>query len=124
MTDTTEPDGFGVAGRALWLSIAPAYTLRPDEVARLTAACRTADVIALLEMAWQRLDFPMVSRGSMGQEVIHPLIGELRTQRAAFDSMLRQLKLPDLDDAPAVNQNRSAAQDSWKPSAARSGRGA
>ena len=123
MTIPKPPKDLRDAGLALWGSIAGKYELRPDEVARLSAACSTADVIARLEDAWRESDFRMVSKGSMGQEVIHPLIGEIRTQRASLASLLVGLKLPDDDSGVVTNQNREAAQSSWAPGASR-GRGA
>jgi hypothetical protein len=55
----------------------------------------------------------MMTTGSMGQEVIHPLIGEIRSQRAALDSSLTRLKLPDDVDGAPVNQQRDAANSKW-----------
>lgn len=108
------PKSLQDAGSALWSSIAGKYVLRSDEVARLEQACKTADVLAMLEAAWGALDFPMVSKGSMGQEVIHPLIGEIRTQRGALDRALVGLKLPDeAEGAEPVNQQRDAANSRW-----------
>jgi len=46
MTAQTQPrlpTGLEAPGKALWRSVVPAYTLRPDEVAVLTAACHQAD---------------------------------------------------------------------------------
>jgi hypothetical protein len=58
----------------------------------------------------------MTTKGSMGQLVIHPLIGELRAQRSARAALLRQLKLPDdASGEVATNQNRDAANASWQP---------
>lgn len=115
MSDLTPPKGLDAAGVELWESIAGKYDLRPDEVAVLAKACKAADMIATLDKAWAELGKPFMTRGSMGQDVIHPLIGEMRTQAAAQAALLRQLKLPD--DATRgieANQQRSAAQTRWK----------
>ena len=114
MSTPKPPKDLRDAGKAVWSSIASKYQLRPDEVTRLEAACRTADVIGMLEDAWRDLGNPMVSKGSMGQEVIHPLIGEIRTQRSSLASLLSGLKLPDdaAGEAP-VNQQRDAANSKW-----------
>lgn len=109
------PDTLGAAGKALWESIASEYELRPDEVATLEDACLITDVIASLEVAWADDGRPMTTKGSMGQLVIHPLIGEIRTQRMARNTLWRQLKLPDLEQGVEVNQNRDAANASWQP---------
>jgi hypothetical protein len=122
-TRSSAPDGLGEAGTALWDSIAGKYELRPDERATLLGAARAADMIAALREAWEADGRPMLTKGSMGQDVIHPLIGELRTQESQKASLLARLKLPDDVTGVEVNQNRSAAQSSWAPGAAR-GRGA
>jgi hypothetical protein len=114
-TPAAAPETLDDAGVAMWESIASKYALRPDEVHRLEAACRTADMVARLEEAWAERGYPMVSSGSMGQEVIHPIIGELRAQRAALNTKLIALKLPDLDGGEMTNQNRDAANSSWQP---------
>ncbi len=113
MSTVKPPKGVGQSGATLWNSIRPKYVLRPDEEARLEAACRTADVIQMLEDTWRELGFPMVSVGSMKQEVIHPLIGEIRTQRSSLASLLAGLKLPDDESEAPVNQQRDAANSKW-----------
>jgi len=114
MSTVKPPKSLQPAGKALWASIASKYVLRADEVTRLEQACKTADVLAMLEDAWSELGYPMVSKGSMGQEVIHPLIGEIRTQRASIASLLAGLKLPDDESGEvAVNQQRDAANSKW-----------
>ena len=107
------PVGLGNAGKAEWSAIAGSYKLRADEFTVLEDVCRTSDMIAALSKAWVDDDSPMTAKGSMGQLVIHPLIGELRVQRAARAALLRQLKLPDADDVPAANQHRDAANTKW-----------
>lgn len=116
------PKSLGDAGRRVWKSIASRYELRADELVTLEDACRTSDMIDALEKLWLEQGGPATTTGSMGQEVIHPLIGEIRTQRMARNALWRQLKLPDIDAKPAVNQNRAAAAE--KHAAPWSGRGA
>lgn len=122
MSTSNAPEVLGSAGSAVWESITGKYELRADELVTLEDACSITDMIAALAEAWKDLGRPLTTKGSMGQEVIHPIIGEIRTQRMARNTLWRQLKLPD-DAAAPVNQNRSAAQSSWAPGAAR-GRGA
>lgn len=107
------PKSLQDAGKALWSSIADRYVLRADEIARLEHACRTADMVAMLEAAWVEKGCPTETTGSMGQEVIHPLIGELRSQRAALDGALVRLKLPDDESEESGNQQRDAANSRW-----------
>jgi hypothetical protein len=105
----------------LWREISdPArYELRSDELRILEDACREADLIDQLEEALKGAPF-MVS-GSQGQDVINPLIPELRQHRATLTSMLLKLKLPDEEpdagQAPAESPRsvaaRTAAQSRW-----------
>lgn len=115
MSKPKVPATLAMAGKALWNDIAVKYDLRPDELAVLTKACETADMIATLDKAWADLGKPFLTTGSMGQDVIHPLIGERRTQTAALARLLAQLKLPD-DASGAVTTNpaRAAAASRWK----------
>ena len=103
------------AGKAMWESVASKYELRPDELAILENACAASDMISALTAVWLEAGGPSITKGSMGQEVIHPLVGEIRAQRAYRDQALGRLKLPDLDAAAPANQNRDAAQSSWQP---------
>lgn len=112
------PPGLRADGKALWKSIAPKYELRPDELTVLAAACKTADTAAEIEKAWVDLGRPYLTRGSMGQDVIHPLLGERKAQNAALARLLAQLKLPDDPAAGAPNQQRDAAQSRWASSGA------
>lgn len=121
MSNEPAPDGLAGAGTALWSAVVSKYSLRVDELAILEAACKTADKVSLLEAAWIELGRPYMTRGSMGQDVIHPLIGEQRTQNSALSALLGKLKLPDDSNTAAPNQARDAAQSRW---AAEHGKGA
>jgi hypothetical protein len=116
------PEGLNAGGRTIWNSIVGKYDLRPDELATLEDACRITDMIDALDAVWAEDGRPATAKGSMGQLIIHPIIGEVRTQRMARNALWRQLKLPDLDEpaaegsepAPGVpNQARSAANSRW-----------
>lgn len=117
----TKPQGLDKAGAKLWRQISDPvkYELRPDELRILEDACREADLIDKLEAALKYADF-MVT-GSQGQDVINPMIPELRQHRATLTSMLLKLKLPD--DEPESGQTggenprsvsaRAAANSRW-----------
>ena len=111
------PTGLRAAGRNLWRDVTEKYTLRVDELAVLARACKTADRLAELEKAHVDLGRPFLTRGSMGQDVIHPLIAEIRTHEAHLGTQLAKLKLPDMpatgDGSAKPNQQRSAAQSRW-----------
>lgn len=111
-TKPTAPETLRDAGKALWRDVVQTYDLRSDELAVLMSACKTADRIESLERAHEDLEFPVLTRGSMGQDVIHPLIAEIRTQQAHQTSLLAKLKLPDVD-AGKTNQQRDAGAARW-----------
>src|SRR5690348_11218922 len=120
MSTIEPPTSLGKAGKAVWVAVCSDmeqlnYALRPDEMATLEDACLITDMIASLDAAWAEDGRPMTTKGSMGQLVIHPLIGEIRAQRMARNALWRQLKLPDEAGAgaPAVNQQRDAANSKW-----------
>lgn len=111
------PTGLKPGGRALWNSIAKEYKLRPDERRVLAEACRELDLIADLDRNLAAGD--ILITGSMGQQVLNPLVAELRQHRSTLATLLRQLKLPD--EAPAKAQEpgdrsataRAAANARW-----------
>jgi hypothetical protein len=113
MSAAQAPADLGIAGQALWDSIAGAYTLRPDEVATLEDACRVTDMIAFLADEWIERGKPTMTKGSMGQDIIHPLVDKMADHRMKRATLLGRLKLPDDANAAAPNQQRSAAQSRW-----------
>jgi len=114
MAAVNPPAGLGDAGLEMWDRITSVYELRPDELATLEDVCAATDMIAALSDQWESEGKPTTTTGSMGQEIIHPLIGEIRTQRAARNALWRQLKLPDdVKGAQPANQQRQAAQSRW-----------
>lgn len=118
------PKSLDESGQTLWESVASKYELRPDEAAILARACEAADMLAILDREWINAGRPFLTTGSMGQEVIHPLVGERRQQAAQQAALLARLKLPDdanPDAGAAPNQHRAAAQSKW---AAAHGKGA
>ena len=120
MTSISTPRGLKAAGKRLWSQTLETYDLRQDEKEVLRAACFEADLIARMEAELE--SEPLTVKGSMGQLVPHPLVSELRQHRATMASLLRGLKLPDLDaGGDSVNQQREAAQSKW---AAAYGKGA
>jgi DNA polymerase III psi subunit len=109
------PETLAAAGVLLWSKVVESYDLRADELATLEDACSITDMVAALTESWAGLGKPYTTKGSMGQEVIHPLIGEIRTQRMARNALWRQLKLPDDPAGAPANQARDAANASWQP---------
>lgn len=109
------PTTLGKAGSKLWADVLGKYELRPDELRTLEDACAATDMLAEFQKAWLDLGRPYMSKGSMGQEVEHPLIGSIDKQRKARQAFLRQLKLPDAVGGTG-NQQREAAQSRWAAS--------
>lgn len=116
MSDSSKPEppeSLRDAGKALWLAVVGTYDLRVDELRTLEDACGATDMLADLEAGWFDQGRPFMSKGSMGQEVEHPLIGSIDKMRKTRQAFLRQLKLPDDASGSASNQQRSAAQSRW-----------
>jgi hypothetical protein len=119
MSKPKPPEHLAAPGRELWTAVVGKYTLRPDELRTLEDACATTDMLATLEKEWRDAGRPFMSRGSMGQEVEHPLIGSIDKLRKSRQSFFRQLKLPEdgtSTGAGATNANpaRAAAATRWK----------
>lgn len=105
------PTGLSKAGSSLWRSVTKKYELRTDELVILESACKATDRIDAMETARAGA---VVSLGSMGQVVVHPLVVEIRTHESQVAGLLARLKLPDEPGGTAqVNQHRSAANSKW-----------
>lgn len=110
------PIGLGKTGAKFWRDTTKIYVLAAHEALLLEAACRELDIIDRLE---ESLDgASLVVRGSMGQDVAHPLLAEVRQHRGAFASLLKSLSLPDADeeekqDSPRTTAARAAANARW-----------
>jgi uncharacterized protein YejL (UPF0352 family) len=107
------PTGLGRDGLDLWNKITADNVLRPDEERVLEDAAREADIIALMEKERAKASFRLIVKGSMGQDVINPLISELRQHRSTLASLLKALKLTD--DSPEARSTaaRAAANARW-----------
>lgn len=116
MSKPKPPAVLADAGKVMWVEILKDYDLRADELRTLEDACAATDMLAELMNAWSDLGRPYISRGSMGQEVEHPLIGSIDKQRKARQAFIRQLKLPDVEvpGGAATNPARAAAASRWK----------
>ena len=102
------PKDLGVAGRALWRSLAgqiAADGLKFDvrELVLLTHACREADMLALIEAELAQAACLTV-RGAQGQLVAHPLLGEARRSRAQVASLLKAIGLDPPDEMPGTGR--------------------
>lgn len=112
------PEGLLKLGKDLWVETNDAYILSLHEKDILLQACRTLDLTETLRRRISRDG--IMSEGYKGQPVAHPLLNEIRQQRALFGQLIARLDLPDLDSPagglvalPEVNQQRSAVQSRW-----------
>lgn len=110
MSKKRTPSGLGEDGLELWTDITGEYELRFDELRILELACRQWDLLCGMEAQLNSdLDSGQWSvKGSMGQDVAHPLLPEIRQHRALFSRLVAQLKLPD-EGAVDSPQSRSDA---------------
>jgi hypothetical protein len=118
------PAGLGEAGRRFWREMAAAYEFAPAELETLRQACRVVDVLARIDEELAVAD--VVSVGSRGQPVRHPLLEASADQRALLDQLLRALSLPMPDEDVGRRrspQQVSAAQARWRQAKARRGVG-
>ena len=100
-----KPKDLDAAGTRLWDQITEKYQLRSDEARVLEDACREADLIDVLTAGMRNAD--LLVKGSMGQQVINPMVSELRQHRATLASLLGKLNLPD--DAGSGAKPRSVS---------------
>lgn len=89
------PTGLSATGRRLWSDIGGDFELRPDELRILEAACRTADDLARVDAAL--VGAPVLTTGSMGQDVVNPLFAMALAHRRQLAGLVKQLNLPDED---------------------------
>ena len=109
------PEGLGDEGLALWQSYCERYQLRPDELAWLEDACRLNDRLKEIRCAHEELGRPLLTTGSMGQEVTHPLLSDQTKFTAAKAALLARIKLPEAASKPASGSEgaRKAANARW-----------
>jgi hypothetical protein len=112
------PAGLEAAGRALWASMhgALAEGLRFTAMEReiLVRACRLADREAGLRAILDRDG--LMSTGSKGQLVLHPVVGELRLVEPLLVGLLRQVSVSDTGgrvETPTRRRAAKAARARW-----------
>lgn len=108
MAKPTAPSGLSAKARRYWRSIADRYELDAHEGRILEDICREIDVIEQLQATFDA-DPRITARGSMGQEVINPVLDELRKRRTALATLMKSLKLPDGEAAGSASAQASAA---------------
>lgn len=115
MTAMSVPSKLGRKAATFWRDTTKAYELSAHELLLLEGACRELDIIDRLEEGLAGAG--LVVSGSMGQDVAHPLLAEVRQHRAAFGAIVKQLSLPDQADekpmSPRSSQAQAAANARW-----------
>lgn len=117
MAKQNKPSGLNPEGSALWASITDTYDLRADELHTLESACRATDRIVTMRTVLDQSH--MMVKGSMGQDVVHPLVAEVRAHEAQVAGLLAKLKLPDDGTASSSEgekstKARAAANARWQ----------
>lgn len=114
MSKAKAPSDLGQSGKSLWDSLVNKYEFRPDEIVVVTRIARALD---RLDAMAESLGDKIMSTGSTGAPVVHPLIAEIRAHEALVASLFKQLNLPDEDSAAGESsrstQARKAAQSRW-----------
>jgi hypothetical protein len=91
------------------------FELRPDEVAVLLEAGKVSDNCD--RIAAELVKAPLVTTGSTGQPVVHPLVRALQDERQLLARLLAQIGLTDLDDGwsglSSSARGRKAAMARW-----------
>lgn len=117
MATKTAPKGLGPKARKLWRDMTAKYEFRVDELAILEQACRELDMIEKLQELIDDEYFEYVVAGSMGQDAMNPVLIEIRQHRALHGRLLKQLDLPDDNEAAAAGSQssvaRAAAEARW-----------
>lgn len=108
------PTGLKSHGKRTWSEVTSKYELRTDELDILEDICREIDLVNVLEKELK--DAPLMLKGSQGQDVVNPMVSELRQHRATKRGLWSSLKLPDDTQGVEVNQQRDAAQSKWASS--------
>jgi hypothetical protein len=120
MAKSKLPAGLGIHGRRLWRDVVVNDDLELDARERfwLYSAAKLADRAAELEDALAR-DGRLLVKGSMGQEVGHPLLTELRQVYLAVSQTLGRLKVEEPESGVlgvvGANKARGAANARWRP---------
>ncbi len=96
ITEPPIPPNLKASGKRFWLQTADNYVLRVDQWVLLKQVCRQIDLIDQLQGEIDHMieSEEFIVRGSMNQDVANPLMGEIRSQRLALATMLKQMNLP------------------------------
>jgi hypothetical protein len=92
------PRGLGTEGQKLWKGVIEEFdlSLEPHKQRILYDACKTADVVKRLDDAAAKQGLTV--KGSMGQEVINPVLAQAQVARGQLASLLGRLNFSGPED--------------------------
>jgi hypothetical protein len=92
------PRGLGTEGQKLWKGVIAEFDLATEAHKQriLYDACKTADVVHRLDVAAAKA--PLTVRGSMGQEVISPVLSQAQVARGQLAQLLSRLNLAPMEE--------------------------
>lgn len=111
-----KPNDLGTSGSLFWDSVTDPelnLSLRPDEWPLLVEACRCLDLMDTLRAEFEA-DPRYVVKGSTGQPTINPILKHIDATVARYQSLTKQLQVPDLDDARARQRAEQTSADMRK----------
>ncbi len=97
------PAGLDAAGRVLWAAVTRDYELSAHELAILTEAARTVDLLTRLEA--EVIEHGAVVESPQGRRA-NPAAVEARQQRITLARLLAALRIP-LDDSASSNRTQA-----------------
>ncbi len=112
VVETPEPPAeTGQSARRLWSEVVGRFELDEHELALLTEAVRTIDLLDRLASVVDA-DGPMVT-SARGERVIHPAAIEARQQRVVLTRLVASLRLPEDSDVDIRPQRRGSARGAY-----------
>lgn len=108
-----KPNDLGASGSHFWDRITDPdlnLVLRPDEWPLLVETCRSLDLLDTLRTEFDA-DPRYIVRGSQQQPVINPLIAQIDKVTARYQSLVKQLQVPDLDQERARQRAEANSAD-------------
>ena len=101
------------------------WTWEPDEIERLELIRATANELDSLEQEWEseRAAGRTMIRGSRNQDILHPLVAEIRAQRAQLDRLVGRMRVSQGSVTQAMSpseRGQRAANQRWNPDPAES----
>jgi hypothetical protein len=108
-----KPTDLGMSGSHFWDRITDPdlnLVLRPDEWPLLVEACRCLDLMDTLRAAFA-VNPEYIVRGSQNQPTINPILKHIDATVARYQSLTKQLQVPDLDDARARQRAEQTSAD-------------